>query len=254
VLFIFPILFTFCYVYDKYDHMVNNSLAVRNIYCCKYVWWFTGYYFTDESVLSMCCLYSQFYLLSVMYMINMITWSTTASLWEIYIVVNMYGDLQVIILQINQYCQCVVYIPNFVYFLYSKCWISSAVIFIFYEDDLNYVYLIWRSNNIKKKWKDRTSNTVVSNHVNSDHVPSFFFCLDLWNVRQTTSGVYAISITVTTSTYHSCRRDGWYVIVIWRCQENGRVNADVRCSTVCLITKIYPFTMLTAVNKERKQF
>jgi hypothetical protein len=137
----------------------------------------TGYYFTDESVLSMCYLYSQFYLLSVMYMINMITWPTTASLWEIYIVVNMYGDLQVIILQMNQYWQCVVYIPNFVYFLYSKCWISSAVIFIFYEDDLNYVYLIWRSNNIKKKWKDRTSNTVVSNHVNSDHVPSFFFVL-----------------------------------------------------------------------------
>jgi hypothetical protein len=45
-------------------------------------------------------------------------------------------------------------------------------------------------------------NTVVSNHVNSDHVPSFS-CLDVWNVRQTTSGVYAI--TVITSTYHSCQ-------------------------------------------------
>ena len=44
-------------------------------------------------------------------------------------------------------------------------------------------------------------NTVVSNHVNSDHVPSFS-CLDVRNVRQATSGVYAI--TVTTSTYH-CR-------------------------------------------------
>jgi len=31
-------------------------------------------------------------------------------------------------------------------------------------------------------------NTVVLNHVNSDHVPSFS-CLDIWNVRQTTSGV-----------------------------------------------------------------
>jgi hypothetical protein len=31
-----------------------------------------------------------------------------------------------------------------------------------------------------------------------DHVPSFS-CHDVWNVRQTTSGVYAI--TVTTSTY-----------------------------------------------------
>jgi hypothetical protein len=34
---------------------------------------------------------------------------------------------------------------------------------------------------------------------------SVFSCLDVWNVRQTTSGVYAI--TVTTSTYHS-RRGG----------------------------------------------
>ena len=43
-------------------------------------------------------------------------------------------------------------------------------------------------------------NTVVSNHVNSDHVPSFS-CHDVWNVRQTTctSGVWAI--TVTRSTY-----------------------------------------------------
>ena len=39
-------------------------------------------------------------------------------------------------------------------------------------------------------------NTVVSNHVNSDHVPSFS-CLDVWTNRQATSGVYAI--TVTTS-------------------------------------------------------
>ena len=43
---------------------------------------------------------------------------------------------------------------------------------------------------------------VVSNHVNSDHIP-YFSCHDVWNVRQTTSGVYAI--TVTTSTYHSRR-------------------------------------------------
>jgi hypothetical protein len=43
-------------------------------------------------------------------------------------------------------------------------------------------------------------NTVVSNHVNSDHVPSFS-CLDVWTNRQATSGVYAI--TVTTSAYHS---------------------------------------------------
>jgi hypothetical protein len=81
VLFIFPILFTFCYVYDKYDHMVNNSLAVRNIYCCKYVWWFTGYYFTDESVLSMCCLYSQFCLLSIFKVLNIIS-SDIHFLWR----------------------------------------------------------------------------------------------------------------------------------------------------------------------------
>jgi len=42
---------------------------------------------------------------------------------------------------------------------------------------------------------------VVSNHVNSDHVQSFS-CLDVWNVRRTTSGVYAITVT---STYHSRR-------------------------------------------------
>ena len=34
-------------------------------------------------------------------------------------------------------------------------------------------------------------NTVVSNHVNSYHVPSFS-CHDVSNVRQTTSGAYAI--------------------------------------------------------------
>jgi hypothetical protein len=45
-------------------------------------------------------------------------------------------------------------------------------------------------------------NTVVSNHVNSDHVPSFS-CLDVSTNRQATSGVYAI--TVTTSAYHSRR-------------------------------------------------
>jgi hypothetical protein len=44
------------------------------------------------------------------------------------------------------------------------------------------------------------TNMVVSNHVNSDHVPSFS-CLDVWTNRQVTSGVYAM--TVTTSAYHS---------------------------------------------------
>jgi hypothetical protein len=44
-------------------------------------------------------------------------------------------------------------------------------------------------------------NTIVLNHVNSDHVPSFS-CLDVWISRQTTSGVYAITVT---SAYHSRR-------------------------------------------------
>ena len=52
----------------------------------------------------------------------------------------------------------------------------------------------------RKRWC--FTNTVVSNHVNSDHVPSFS-CLDVWTNRQATSGVYAI--TVTTSAYHSRR-------------------------------------------------
>ena len=46
------------------------------------------------------------------------------------------------------------------------------------------------------------NHMVVSNHVNSNHVPSFS-CLDVWTNRQATSGVYAI--TVTTSVYHSRR-------------------------------------------------
>jgi hypothetical protein len=45
-------------------------------------------------------------------------------------------------------------------------------------------------------------NTVVSNHVNSDHVTSFS-CLDVWSNLQATSGVYAIN--VRTSAYHSRR-------------------------------------------------
>ena len=34
-------------------------------------------------------------------------------------------------------------------------------------------------------------NTVVSNHINSDHVPTFS-CLDVWTNRQATSGVYGM--------------------------------------------------------------
>ena len=44
-------------------------------------------------------------------------------------------------------------------------------------------------------------NTIVSNHVNFDHVPSFS-CHDVWNVRQTTSSVY----TITTNHSRRCGR------------------------------------------------
>jgi hypothetical protein len=53
------------------------------------------------------------------------------------------------------------------------------------------------------------------------------------NVRQTTSGVYAI--TVTTSTYHGRRCGRLQVNVIWRRQEKngGGVNTGVRYLSVC---------------------
>ena len=46
--------------------------------------------------------------------------------------------------------------------------------------------------------KENSCNMLVSNHVNSDHIP-FILCLDVYNVRQTTSDGYVIA--VTTSTY-----------------------------------------------------
>ena len=53
-----------------------------------------------------------------------------------------------------------------------------------------------------------------------------------------TSEMLGRLLPVTTSTYHS-RRHGRLYFVIWRRQENSRVNAGIRYSTVCLITKIY---------------
>jgi hypothetical protein len=53
------------------------------------------------------------------------------------------------------------------------------------------------------------SNTVVSNHVNFDNVPSFSW-LDIWTNRQATSGVYALTVT---SAYHSRRCGRLQVIV-----------------------------------------
>ena len=45
-------------------------------------------------------------------------------------------------------------------------------------------------------------NTLVSNHVNSDHFPSFS-CLAVWNVRQATSSVYAITVISSTLVFTS---------------------------------------------------
>jgi hypothetical protein len=64
------------------------------------------------------------------------------------------------------------------------------------------VVLINKTKTINRIYLWRRHITVVSNHVNSDHVP-FFSCLDVWTNRQASSGVYAI--TVTTSAYHSRR-------------------------------------------------
>jgi hypothetical protein len=76
--------------------------------------------------------------------------------------------------------------------------------------------------------------TVVSNHVNSDHVPSFS-CLDVWTNWQATSGVYAI--TVTTSAYHSrrCGRLIWNrhsheCLRIWKLSGNFTL---IQCIKKC---------------------
>jgi hypothetical protein len=73
---------------------------------------------------------------------------------------------------------------------------------------VRYTFSLWST--------ERYCHTVVLNHVNSDHVPSFS-CLDVWTNRQATSGVYAI--TVTTSAYHS-RRCG----VLGQYTFNGSIN------------------------------
>jgi hypothetical protein len=81
---------------------------------------------------------------------------------------------------------------------------SSWFLVLLGENNTKYRPLIrsgkWGLNQQVNRNDLNQNNTVVSNHVNSDHVPSFS-CHDVsWsNVRQTTSGVYAI--TVTTSTY-----------------------------------------------------
>jgi ABC-type amino acid transport system permease subunit len=101
------------------------------------------------------------------------------------------------------------------------------------------IKLCFLSYSTHHSWKIFTFmryNTVVLNHVNSDHVLSFS-CLDIWKVRQTTSGVYAI--TVTTSAYHSRRLGRLKVIVIWRRQGNGSINTGVWYPTICLISGIY---------------
>ena len=79
----------------------------------------------------------------------------------------------------------------------SNCFVSLILFNSFDDGMIDLFHLsrrLWSWNSKKE------NNTVVSNHVNSDHVPSFS-CLDVWTNRQATSGVYAI--TVTTSAYHS---------------------------------------------------
>ena len=106
------------------------------------------------------------------------------------------------------------------YTMYVLCWkIYRKASFSTFSQwvQINYIFtdnvrILCLSCNVKKsKTTGKLSrncrnkcccNTVVSNHVNSDHVPPFS-CHDSWNVRQTTSGVY--TIIVTTSTYHSRR-------------------------------------------------
>ena len=79
----------------------------------------------------------------------------------------------------------------------SNCFVFLILFNSFDDGKIDLFHLsrrLWSWNSKKE------NNTVVSNHVNSDHVPSFS-CLVVWTNRQATSGVYAI--TVTTSAYHS---------------------------------------------------
>jgi hypothetical protein len=52
---------------------------------------------------------------------------------------------------------------------------------------------LWYADVGSEKGSEGQTHTVVSNHVHSDHVPSFS-CLDVWANRQETSGVYAIAV------------------------------------------------------------
>ena len=88
------------------------------------------------------------------------------------------------------------------------CYCFFALFFFWWNANIHstndIVVLINKTKTINRIYLWGRHITVVSNHVNSDHVP-FFSCLDVWANRQATSGVYAI--TVTTSAYH-CRRCG----------------------------------------------
>jgi hypothetical protein len=63
------------------------------------------------------------------------------------------------------------------------------------------IHDILRENGEIDQLKYKT-NTVVSNHVNSDHVPSFS-CHDVWNARQTTSGLNNWSWYFVILNFHS---------------------------------------------------
>jgi hypothetical protein len=78
----------------------------------------------------------------------------------------------------------------FLYLLLSASWNENDLVFL--EEVICYFIYVKFAVMLRL-----SINTVVSNHVNSDHVPSFS-CLDVWSAWQTTS-----AISVTTSAFHS---------------------------------------------------
>jgi hypothetical protein len=89
--------------------------------------------------------------------------------------------------------------------------------------------------------EENWSNTVVLNHVNSDHIPSFS-CLDVWTPWQTTSGVYAI--TATTSAYHS--RIHFGEISIFHSRVMGLYSSNCRRFFVCCAVNWEPLRQFTS--------
>jgi hypothetical protein len=98
-------------------------------------------------------------------------------------------------MNLNIFCKRQISIKLF--YLYQRLQCRDKYFF-----KIKFVFFLYLPLCIYFWYQTDSGNTVVSNHVNSYHVPSFS-CLDVWTNRQGTSGVYAI--TVTTSAYHSRR-------------------------------------------------